>query len=146
MVTQPTVRACPYCKEDMSPDAVMCKHCGSQTATAEVSHEGTCPYCKEEIHSEAIKCKHCHSDLRGSTQEGAHPHFLAGAPRGFDEFLPPSGEIEGVQTPVALRLGWRWPWECPKGQKWGRCCIGKRCWSCCVRAFHGEFSFEDFFI
>lgn len=52
---------CPYCKEEIKPDAIKCKHCGSKLAATKPSHEGICPYCKEQINPEAIKCKHCKS-------------------------------------------------------------------------------------
>ena len=55
--------ACPFCKEQIKPDAVKCKHCGSGLTPTKAVHRGVCPYCKEEIHPDAIKCKHCKSDL-----------------------------------------------------------------------------------
>jgi hypothetical protein len=43
-------RTCPYCKEEIKPDATRCKYCRSQLQAVEPSHGGTCPYCKEAIH------------------------------------------------------------------------------------------------
>jgi hypothetical protein len=56
-------RECPYCKEEVKAEAILCKHCGSRLAPESSSHGGTCPYCKESIHPEATKCKHCRSSL-----------------------------------------------------------------------------------
>ncbi len=58
-----TNHTCPFCKEEIKPDAIKCKHCGSALEAEKPAHEGICPYCKEEIHSDAIKCKHCKSNL-----------------------------------------------------------------------------------
>lgn len=63
MKTTKTMKACPYCKEDIKAAAVKCKHCESKLAATQPAHEGTCPYCMETIHPEAIKCKHCKSNL-----------------------------------------------------------------------------------
>ena len=79
MATEQTACACPYCKEDIKPDAVKCKHCGSQILPVNPSHEGTCPYCRETIYPEAIKCKHCHSSLIPVTQATPYePHGMRG--------------------------------------------------------------------
>lgn len=59
-------RTCPYCKEQVKPDAVLCKHCGSRLEAERPDHGGTCPYCKEQVDPAAIKCKHCKSDLSGA--------------------------------------------------------------------------------
>lgn len=61
--TESNVRSCPYCKEEIKPDAVRCKHCRSAVSPEKPTHSGICPYCKEAIHPEAIKCKHCGSSL-----------------------------------------------------------------------------------
>lgn len=63
MAKEDIKRSCPYCKEDIKPDATKCKYCRSKLSPTKPPHDGTCPYCKEEIHKEAIKCKHCHSNL-----------------------------------------------------------------------------------
>jgi hypothetical protein len=61
MAAQSKPRSCPYCREEIKPDAIRCKHCRSALAPDQPSHGGTCPLCKEEIHPEAVKCKHCGS-------------------------------------------------------------------------------------
>jgi hypothetical protein len=61
MKTENTTETCPYCKEEIKPDAIKCKHCSSKLAPVMPSHNGTCPYCKEDIKPDAIKCKHCQS-------------------------------------------------------------------------------------
>ncbi|MEU5521052.1 zinc ribbon domain-containing protein [Streptomyces sp. NPDC047860] len=58
-------RECPYCKEEVKPDATKCKHCGSFLLPEEPGHGGICPYCKEEIKPDATKCKHCGSQVSG---------------------------------------------------------------------------------
>lgn len=55
--------SCPYCKEEVRADAVVCKHCRSRLGAARPEHGGVCPYCKEDINLEATRCKHCGSDL-----------------------------------------------------------------------------------
>ncbi len=54
---------CPYCKEEIKPDAIKCKHCSSIIGKEMPSHEGICPFCKESINPDAIKCKHCKTSL-----------------------------------------------------------------------------------
>jgi hypothetical protein len=62
-------KECPYCKEEIKPDAVKCKHCGSRLAPERPSHGGICPYCKEQVHPEAIKCKNCGSWIGASATD-----------------------------------------------------------------------------
>jgi len=59
---------CPYCKEEIKPDAIKCKHCSSFLKDEKKSHDGICPYCKEEIKPDAIKCKHCKSSLEENSK------------------------------------------------------------------------------
>ena len=57
---------CLYCKEEIKPEAIKCKHCSSKLVKAtpsHPSHEGVCPFCKESIKPDAIKCKHCKTSL-----------------------------------------------------------------------------------
>lgn len=69
-MAQTEVRTCPYCKEEIKPDATICKHCRSQLTPEGPTHGGICPYCKEAIHAEAIKCRHCGSMVGpGSAKE-----------------------------------------------------------------------------
>jgi Double zinc ribbon len=65
---QAEIVQCPYCKEDIRADALVCKHCRSRLAPHTPGHGGTCPYCKETIHPEAVRCKHCGSNLQESRQ------------------------------------------------------------------------------
>ena len=62
---------CPYCKEEIRADALVCKHCRSRLE-ATPGHGGICPYCKEDINPEATRCKHCGPDLdaRAARAEG----------------------------------------------------------------------------
>lgn len=54
---------CEYCKEQIRPDALKCKHCGAFLEDTRPTHNGTCPWCKESIHRDAKRCKHCKTDL-----------------------------------------------------------------------------------
>ena len=56
-------KECPFCREEIRADAVLCKHCRSRLTDAAPAHGGTCPFCKESIHEDAIKCKHCGSSV-----------------------------------------------------------------------------------
>ncbi len=56
-------KQCPFCREEVRADAVLCKHCRSKLGDESPDHGGQCPYCKESIHEEAVKCKHCGSSL-----------------------------------------------------------------------------------
>lgn len=74
MAGEPTnVTQCPFCKEDILAEAIVCKHCGSRLKSQGLDHGGVCPYCKEEIHPDATRCRHCRSDLArggGSAKQG----------------------------------------------------------------------------
>jgi hypothetical protein len=61
-------RTCDYCREEVKPEAIKCKHCGSRLAPEKPSHGGTCPFCKEQIAADALKCKHCKSALLGAAK------------------------------------------------------------------------------
>lgn len=63
MPDQDSPRACPFCKEEIKPDAVRCKHCQGSIVAREPQHHGVCPLCKEDIHPEATRCKHCKAEL-----------------------------------------------------------------------------------
>jgi hypothetical protein len=67
---QSATTECPYCKEEVKADAVLCKHCGSRLSAQAPEHGGVCPYCKESIHPEARRCKHCGSDLEAKEKQG----------------------------------------------------------------------------
>jgi hypothetical protein len=62
---------CPFCKEQIRPDASKCKHCGSHLEPQGPSHGGTCPFCKEQINPGATKCKYCRSVLLDPTTGSA---------------------------------------------------------------------------
>lgn len=57
------MRECPYCREEISAQALKCKHCGSGVEPTLPDHGGVCPYCRESIHPEAVICRHCRSHL-----------------------------------------------------------------------------------
>lgn len=83
-----TSSQCPQCKEDVKPDAVLCKHCQAPIYREQGPHNGTCPYCKEAIHPEATRCKHCRSSLDdgpgggGPVLEHRRPWFCVYLPDG----------------------------------------------------------------
>ena len=62
-MSESATKTCPYCKEDVLVDAILCKHCRSALSPEKPEHGGICPYCKEKIKEEALKCKHCLSSL-----------------------------------------------------------------------------------
>jgi hypothetical protein len=106
-VAQTEVRTCPYCKEEIKPDATICKHCRSQLTPEGPTHGGTCPYCKEAIHAEAIKCRHCGSMVGpGSVKErggcgGCGVSQPASVPQiGFNALIGPTA-ISGLEMPPA---------------------------------------------
>jgi hypothetical protein len=68
-----TTKQCPYCKEEILADAIICKHCHSRLAASAPDHGGTCPYCKESIKEGAIRCKHCHASLLGRAEAVGYP-------------------------------------------------------------------------
>ncbi len=119
--TTESTRACPYCKEQIKPDAIKCKHCGSHLEPERPAHEGTCPFCKEQIHVDAIKCKHCKSDLTRADGGGSDCGCGGGVGGGLDE-----------RAMLALRMGGGGPagglggmgggvWSDPGHECWGRC-------------------------
>jgi uncharacterized CHY-type Zn-finger protein len=65
-------RECPYCKEEIKSEAVICKHCQSRIIPKMPKHEGICPYCKEKIQPDAVKCKHCKSILNHGCPQKAN--------------------------------------------------------------------------
>lgn len=80
-------KQCPYCKEKILSDAILCKHCRTKLLPDRPDHGGTCPYCKETIKEDAIKCKHCMSVLldskRGCSCSDKSPVALMRARPGF---------------------------------------------------------------
>jgi uncharacterized CHY-type Zn-finger protein len=87
---------CPFCKEEIRANALLCKHCGSRLGARPLKHEGVCPYCKEEIHPEATRCKHCRSNLEVDEPGGcgcapsAMRRFAERSPRTMRRFAEPS--------------------------------------------------------
>jgi hypothetical protein len=125
METGENTRECPFCKEQIKPDAIKCKHCGSMLEPERPAHEGVCPFCKEQIHPDAIKCKHCKSDLTGGAA-GAGGRYdcgcSGGGMGGIDERTAmalrlssggvPAGGLGGMGGGV---------WTDPGHDCWGRC-------------------------
>ena len=87
---------CPYCKEEIRGDAVLCKHCGSRLQARTPEHGGVCPYCKEAIHPEATRCKHCRSKLEAREMSGCGCTPTT-TPR-FREVPRPAGEQRFLQS------------------------------------------------
>jgi hypothetical protein len=63
----------PHCgglrpEEDVTADAIRCKHGHAQIAPVGPTHQGVCPFCKEDIKVDAIRCKHCHADPPARSQ------------------------------------------------------------------------------
>ena len=56
-------RPCPFCKEPVKKDAILCRHCHQQIAGVNIE---LCPYCKEEIPSTVTVCPHCGSTIERS--------------------------------------------------------------------------------
>ena len=120
---------CPFCKEEIRADAVVCRHCGSRLAAPTPEHGGVCPYCKETIHPEATRCKHCGSDLRVREASGCgcapveryveEPLLRAGGQFG-ERFGGPFRERLG--TPFRERLGGQFR-NREAGQCYSRCLL-----------------------
>ncbi len=93
---------CPYCKESIKPEAVICKHCRSYLPAARTTpdHGGTCPNCKESINPEATVCKHCRSNL--GNMAGAS---VAGVPFGPEAFLGKGGDFPPCGCEVTQNAG-----------------------------------------
>jgi hypothetical protein len=94
-------RECPYCKEEIKADAVLCRYCHSRLEPEGPTHGGKCPYCKEEIHPEALRCKHCQSDLMHGEhkRDGCGCDEGRGARRPFDQYGTPVRMVyEGLPT------------------------------------------------
>ena len=45
---------CPYCKEEIRADALVCKHCARDSRQL-LDNGGICAYCKEDINPEATR-------------------------------------------------------------------------------------------
>jgi Double zinc ribbon len=108
-------RTCPYCKEEIHPEATRCKHCGSWLKSESgPTHGGTCPYCKESIQPDAILCKHCRSQLVEQDsggcgcgcEEGGDASGAVRAFRGMSEWPSPQlgGASGGAVTYMASKV------------------------------------------
>lgn len=85
-------RECPYCKEQVKKEALVCKHCRSRLTPSDPGHGGTCPFCKETIDPEAVRCKHCQSDLSQRTQAPGRGGCGCGC-AGYDDDLGYSDDL-----------------------------------------------------
>ena len=68
-------RECPFCKELIKSDAIICKHCHSKVAQLRPEHGGVCPFCKENVKPEAVVCKHCGSQIGENVDAIINPCF-----------------------------------------------------------------------
>jgi hypothetical protein len=102
MDTADKTRACPFCKEEIKADAVVCKHCRSAIPPEKPPHGGTCPYCKETIHKEAIKCNHCGSTVGQVADCGCSPHEARMQPAA-SRAANATGDLQGASAnPTAM--------------------------------------------
>ncbi len=126
-------RQCPYCKEDIKPDAIKCKHCGSRVTSAVPAHEGICPYCKEEIHPEAVRCKHCKSTLNADKESDCGCGHGSGHDHGpsFSEASTPSEALQGVPFLVGGGSGFGGGGGLEGGLGFG-CRLVRRCGFVCI--------------
>jgi len=126
-MTETNKRSCPYCKEDINPDATKCRHCGCFVAPEHPPHKGVCPHCKEAIHPDALVCKHCRSRVGGPIGIGTPSGFA-----GFEAMRAPGGGIGMPPPPTTgvLRAVCRaiepCHWEYAPGYGW---VYGRR-WHC----------------
>lgn len=95
-----TTKQCDFCKEQVRPEALLCKHCGSRLQPDKPEHGGTCPYCKETIDPSAMKCKHCKSMLTESGDSNGCGCGCTG------------GSVSGYGRPISVpRIGGGGPWS-----------------------------------
>ena len=67
------LRPCPFCRQDVKPDAIRCKHCLADIPATTPDHQGTCPFCKEDIDPEATRCMHCKANLDSAWRQILYP-------------------------------------------------------------------------
>ncbi len=53
-------KPCPFCKEPVKKDAVLCMHCHQRIAGIRIE---LCPLCREEVLSTDMVCPHCQSKI-----------------------------------------------------------------------------------
>ena len=76
MAASAKAQKCPYCREMLKPEVILCRHCDSIVGSAMEPHGGTCPWCKGSIDRDALKCKYCKKAVSstpvpvGTTEEG----------------------------------------------------------------------------
>jgi len=100
----PQTGQCPFCKEQINPEAVRCKHCHATIVAAKPGHHGVCPYCKESIHPEAVRCKHCHANLLSSGACGCGQESSASTTRAVRSRLT-GGGTSGQRKALARAAG-----------------------------------------
>jgi hypothetical protein len=98
MAAKDSVRACPYCREEISAQATRCRFCGSAIVPDMPGHEGTCPHCLSEIDPKASVCRYCRSVV-GPVGSGAFP---ASAPFVAPLGRPPVGQVFEVDRGGAM--------------------------------------------
>jgi hypothetical protein len=84
VVAKDSVRACPYCREEIPGDATRCRHCGSAVVPETPGHEGKCPFCLSQIDPKATICRYCRSYVGPKTTDASMDAipFLAPPGRG----------------------------------------------------------------
>jgi hypothetical protein len=116
MASEPGMRQCPFCKEEIKADAVKCKHCRSRVVPEIPAHGGVCPFCKEEINPDGIKCKHCGSNV-GPGQSACCDH-CAGKGGSFPDPLDPRFVSELAKGGNCTECFRTWPF----GWQFQLCC------------------------